>query len=867
MQWAMLVAAAGILIFTAFLLLSNYQSQLKLRDTAVERFKHNTEQRANVLGHFFSDVLDDLQDLTDSRAVSVYFENQALGMSMVYGLRASLLSVEQKFHSLIERRTYHGNRVFKSIIMVDSKGDVLVTSTEGYPDPFGRNFIDTKIKTQDSLPALTLDQNAFMYSKPILFKNQVVALIVAWIDPSCLNEYLVTKKEGKRSATGTMMVDGRLYFPNSDIFKLPERELDLLGQIPAGEIQRLDLIHVQAGGEEHLALKMPVVGTNLAYIGLISAEDVFGRTAPWNNIAALAAILAILFCGLVFSWRQNTMKLVLQAHLDEAGKREKEIAQKNLDLETQIEKRREMEARLRESELKFRTLVESINDWFWEVDANGVYTYVGPQIKTLLGYDPEEAVGKSAFDFMLPQECRRIRKIFIDMAKDCSPIELLENTLVHKQGHRVVVQTSGLPIYDSHGKLSGYRGTDRDITEKLKLEERLQHAQKMESIGTLAGGIAHDFNNILHIMIGNAELALDVVPELNPAYESLEDIKKAGFRASGIVKQLLSFSRKSGNELRPTNIVAVIREALDLLRAIIPATIEMRRNLPDSDETVIADPNQINQVIMNLCINASQAMDNWGGIIEVSAEKMALDDSCEKKIPELPKGDYIKVTVSDTGMGIDPEIIERIFDPYFTTQQVGQGSGMGLAVVHGIVKSHGGAITVDSEVGKGSVFHLYFPLVVAKTGRGTRETVQIQRGNETILFVDDEISIVNMMERNLSRLGYHLETKLNPREAVELFQSKPDRIDLVITDMTMPQMTGIQLSEALRQIRPDLPIILCTGHSDLINEDKAEQLGIAAFVMKPVAKQEMARIIRDVLDNCSSFQSLGQAEKCSRLPL
>lgn len=849
MQWAMLVAAAGILIFTAFLLLTNYKSQLKLRDTAVERFKHNTEQRANVLGHFFRDLLDDLQDLTGSRAVSVYFENQALGMSMAYGLRASLLSVEQKFHSLIERRTYYGKRVFKSIIMVDNKGDVLVTSTEGYPDPFGRNFIDTKIKAQDNLPALALDQNSFMYSNPILFKNQVVALIVAWIDPGCLNEYMVKKKEGKRSAIGAMVVDGRLYFHNTDTLKLPERELDLLGQIPVGDIQRLDLIQVQAGEEEYLALKMPVVGTNLAYIGLISAEDVFGRTAPWNNIAALAAISAILFCGLVFFWRQNTMKLVLQAHLDEADNREKEIAQKNLDLQTQIEKRREIGNRLRESELRFRSLVESINDWFWEVDTNGVYTYVGPQIKTLLGYDPGEAVGKTPFDFMQPQESRRIKKIFQDLAVDCSPIELLENTLVHKKGHRVVVQTSGLPIYDTHGHFMGYRGTDRDITEKLKLEERLQHAQKMESIGTLAGGIAHDFNNILHIMIGNAELALDVVPELNPAYDSLEDIKKAGFRASGIVNQLLSFSHKSGNELRPVDIVAVIRETLDLLRAIIPATIEMRRNLPATDETVIADPNQINQVIMNLCINASQAMDNWGGIIEVSAEKMALDDSCEKKMPELPKGNYIKVTVRDTGMGIDPEIIDRIFDPYFTTRHIGQGSGMGLAVVHGIVKSHGGAITVASEVGKGSKFHLYFPLAEAKTGRGTSKAAQIQRGNETILFVDDEMSIVKMMERSLSQLGYHLETKLNPQEAVELFRSKPDRIDLVITDMTMPQMTGIQLSEALRQVRPDMPIILCTGHSDLIDEDKAERLGFAAYAMKPVAKQEMARIIRDVLDS------------------
>ncbi len=848
MQRAMLVAAFGILIFTAFLLLTNYKSQLKLRDTAIERFKHNTEQRANVLSHFFSEILDDLQDLTGSRTVNVYFENRALGMSMVYGLRASLLSVQQKFHSLIERKRYNGKRVYTSIMMVDHKGEVLVASTEGSTVALGQHLVNATIEAQHKLPVLSLDQHSFMCSTPILFKKQVVAWIVAWIDPVCLHEYLVQLKDGKPTVTGAMVVDGRPYLHDSDIIKLSEQELDQLGQMPVGAIQRLSLTRIPAGDSWHLALKMMLSDTSLAFIGLISAEDVYGRTAPWNNIAALAAIMAILFCGLVFFWRQNTRGLVLQARLDEADKREKEIAQQNIDLETQIEKRREIETRLRESELKFRSLVESINDWFWEVDTNGEYTYVGPQIKTLLGYDPEEVVGKTAFDFMSPEESDRIRTIFQNLAADRSPIELLENKLIHKQGHRVVVQTSGLPVYNTHGEFMGYRGTDRDITEKLKLEEQLLQTQKMESIGTLAGGIAHDFNNILSIMIGNAELALDVVPAWSPAHDSIKEIMKAGFRAAGIVKQLLSFSRKSDHKLRPIDMVAVIREALDLLRATIPATIEMRRNLPASEATVIADPNQINQVIINLCINASHAMENLGGIIEVSVEKAILDDCLDNGIPEMPKGRYVKVTVSDTGLGIDPDIIDRIFDPYFTTRKFGQGSGMGLAVVHGVVKSHGGTVTVTSKVGKGSIFQLYFPLARAKAATETNKAARIQTGNETILFVDDEKSIVNMMAKHLNRLGYQVETKCNPLEAAELFQTRSDQIDLVITDMTMPQMSGVQLSEALRQIRPDLPIILCTGHSDLIDKEKAQRLRFAAYVMKPVAKHEISSIIRDVLD-------------------
>ncbi len=849
MKMAMLAAAAGILLFTGFLLLANYKSQVKLRNTAVDRFKNSTEQRAVALTYFFSERLDDLQNLTESRVVNVYFENQALGMSMVYGLRASLLAVHQQIDTVIKRRTYKGQPVYKFIMMVDSKGEVIVSSNELSQEVFGQTAISSAIKAQSTLPVLTLDKQCFIISSPFYFKKQVVGWIVGWIDSHCLREYLVEIKDGKVSASGAMVANGHLYLDQSDIFQLSGNEFDLLDRMPAGAIQRLDLTQGQAGANEHLALKVPLGNFPMAFIGLISAEDVFGRTAPWHIPAALAAISVVLFCGLVFFWRQNTTKLVLQTRLHEADKREMEIAQKNLDLEIQIEKRREIETRLRESELRFRNLVESINDWFWEVDPNSIYTYVGPQIKSLLGYDPGEVLGKTPFDFMPPDERNRIMEVFKAIAEDRNPIELLENTLIHKEGHHVVVQTSGLPIYDTHGKFMGYRGTDRDITEKLKLEERLRQAQKMKSIGTLAGGIAHDFNNILSVMIGNAELALDDVPEWNPAYPNIQEIKTAGMRAASIVKQLLSFSRKSNHELRPIEIIPVVQDTLDLLRATIPSTIEIRRNLPATGETVIADPVQINQVIMNLCINASQAMDNSEGIIEVSAERVVFDDQAESGIPELPKGTYVKLTISDTGTGIDPNIIDRIFDPYFTTKEVGKGSGMGLAVVHGIVKSHGGAIAVTSEVGGGSIFSIFFPLAGARPWIETSQAAEAPGGNETVLFVDDEISIVEMMARNLGRLGYRVETTLNPLEAVELLQSKSNLIDLLITDMTMPQMTGVQLSEKLKKIRPDLPVILCTGHSDLIDEEKAKRLGIAAYVMKPITKQEMAMTIRKVLDN------------------
>ncbi|WP_413869735.1 response regulator, partial [Desulfobacula sp.] len=388
----------------------------------------------------------------------------------------------------------------------------------------------------------------------------------------------------------------------------------------------------------------------------------------------------------------------------------------------------------------------------------------------------------------------------------------------------------------------------KEQAEKRDIEAQLQQAQKMESIGTLAGGIAHDFNNIMGIIIGNTELALDDVPKWNSAYSSLEDIRKASLRAKNIVKQLLNFSRKSDQKLQPIQIALVIKDALKFLRSTIPTTINIHQNIQTAEETILADPTQINQIIMNLCINASQAMEQTGGDLSVIVKKVILDNNSAKNNSGLKSGAHVKIMISDTGPGIDPEIIDQIFDPYFTTKEVGKGSGMGLAVVHGIVKNHSGAIAVDSNLGKGTKFIIFFPLASKKAMVESNTSQDIPRGNETILFVDDEISIVKMVQRMFERLGYKVETATTPQDALERFSSNPDHFDLVITDMTMPQMTGVKLSEKLMAIREDIPIIICTGHSALVDEERAKDLGLAAYVMKPIDMLETAQTIRKVLE-------------------
>jgi len=371
----------------------------------------------------------------------------------------------------------------------------------------------------------------------------------------------------------------------------------------------------------------------------------------------------------------------------------------------------------------------------------------------------------------------------------------------------------------------------------------------MESIGTLAGGIAHDFNNILGIIVGNTQLAMDDIPEWHSARRNLKEILTSSIRARDIVKQILTFSRQSPQEMKPVRISPIIKESLKLLRSSIPTTIEIHQNISSDSDTVLANPVQINQVILNLCINAVHAMGEKRGVLEVGLQDVELDSGDPIQYHDLSSGKYIRLTVSDTGHGIEPKILKRIFDPYFTTKGIGEGSGMGLSVVHGIVKSHGGCVTVNSEPGKGAVFHVLFPCVEDKPEPEADISVRIPRGREKILFVDDEKAMIDIIQPMIERLGYEVAARTSSIEGLEVFRANPDRFDLVITDFTMPNMTGMELAKELFKLRSDLPVILCTGYSEHINEEKAKRSGIRAFMAKPFVLSEFASTIRRVLDN------------------
>jgi PAS domain S-box-containing protein len=518
-----------------------------------------------------------------------------------------------------------------------------------------------------------------------------------------------------------------------------------------------------------------------------------------------------------------------------------------------ITSRKQAEKDLRESEAQYKSLFNNNHSVMLLIDPETAdIVDANPAAVSFYGWNYETLTRKKMYNINTLTEEQvfdEIKKAQMEQRKQF----YFRHCLASGEIRDVEVYSGPIKV---HGKELLY-SIVYDITarkkaeeEKAALETQLLHAQKMESIGTLSGGIAHDFNNLLGIILGNAELAMDDMPEWHSAKFNLNEIRTASLRARDVVKQLLSFSRKTDPKQRPVKLVQIVEEALRILRSSIPTSVEIHQNIPnDVEDTILADSTQINQVMINLFTNAAHAMEDTGGVITIGIENIDLDHVSATVYPDLSPGSYVKLTVSDTGTGIDHEIKDRIFDPYFTTKEVGKGTGIGLSVVHGIIKSHNGAIIVDSQFGKGTTFCIFFPVAEEAVVIEAEPDDEFPTGNEKILIVDDEESMVDIGRRRLERLGYQVEARTDPREALDLFRAAPDQFDLVITDMTMPHITGDNLVKEILNIRPDMPTILCTGFSEKIDEEKAKQIGVREYIEKPIDQGRLSRLVRKVLDH------------------
>lgn len=512
-----------------------------------------------------------------------------------------------------------------------------------------------------------------------------------------------------------------------------------------------------------------------------------------------------------------------------------------------ITKRKQAEIALRESEQKHRELLEHIPQKIFYKDKNSVYVTCNDNYARDFNITAEQITGKTDYNFFskeLAEKYRADDKRIIRTGK----AETIEEDYVLPDGQKRIIQTVKTPIKNEKGEIIGLLGIFMDITEQKQFEENLKQSQKMEAIGTLAGGIAHDFNNILGGIIGYTELAQDEAVQDTPAQKYLTGILKLSTRAKNLVKQILTFSRKSQEERKPVLVYPIVKEAVTLLRSTIPTTIEIIQNIDEHSGMVTADPTQIHQIVMNLCTNAAHAMQTHGGVLEIHLSNFVLTEQFADSFHDLTPGSYIELKISDTGSGIDSSILPRIFEPFFTTKEKEKGTGMGLAVVHGIIKSYGGDITVETQIGKGSTFTVLLPKTITEPERKEEALVAIPGGNECILFVDDEETLMDIGKGILQSLGYTVVTCNSSIEALKKFELQPDKFDLVITDQTMPHMTGYELAQKVIAIRNTISVIVCTGYSETLTPEQAEATGIKAFVYKPISKKEIARRIREVLD-------------------
>jgi len=515
-----------------------------------------------------------------------------------------------------------------------------------------------------------------------------------------------------------------------------------------------------------------------------------------------------------------------------------------------ITERKKAEKSLRESEEKFRHFFETAMVGMYRTQIkDGKFIAANMALAKMLGYPMVDALIAEYVTSEHYTDPNRRGELLNQLATN-GYVEGFEIEMERADGSPIQIALSGT-VYPDRGYLEGVIVDITDLkkaeAEKAEAEAKLRQAEKMEAIGTLAGGIAHDFNNILSAILGYSELTLEALPPNASIRNKLKAIRSSGERARDLVSQILAFSRKDEHIKSPVELHLILEDALKLIRPAIPTTIEIQTQIA-SECRIIGDPSRVHQVIMNLCTNAYQAMLETGGTLKIvlSHEELESNDAA---LANVPPGFYGKLIIADTGVGIPPENLDLIFDPYFTTKKRGDGTGLGLAAVHGICKSHGGSILVESQTGKGTQFTVYLPLTLDRSDTEEKVEPQLTGGSERILLVDDEHDIREIEKEMLEIQGYHVTVKDDAREALILFAEQPDLFDLVITDMTMPKMTGDRLAGELTKIRSDIPIILSTGFSQLMSKEKAKSMGIKGFLMKPVTMRDLSKTIRDVLDD------------------
>lgn len=574
------------------------------------------------------------------------------------------------------------------------------------------------------------------------------------------------------------------------------------------------------------------------------ADDFIAR--PIDNIEFAARIKVMFRIKNV----QDELKKAKCELEQKVAQRTADLTKTNIKLSNEIAERKHAETMT----VRLASVVEQSNDYIIITDTAGNIEYVNPAFTKITKYTLAEVLGKNPRLFQGGQHSTVFYKnIWHTITSGHTWYGTLRNKT--KEGKFIEESAAIFPVFNDQDEIINFAAIKRDITEqkniardKENLEIRLQQSQKMEAIGTLAGGIAHDFNNILSVMLGYTEMAKEDSSPGSTIYRDLNVVLDAGARAKSLVQQILAFSRQNNSESTPLQLANIVIESIKLLRPTLPATIEIVQDITTTTGLVLADSTKINQILLNLCTNAFHAMEDTGGKLGIVLKETDVTSADLVHEPETGPGTFVQLSISDSGIGISPEVIQKIYLPYFTTKETGKGTGMGLSIVHGIVKGYGGFVTVYSKLNEGTVFNVFLPVAKEAMLTAHETSEQCPTGKERILFIDDEQMLTKMGKDMLERLGYHVTTCNISIEGLETFQNDPHSFDLIITDQTMPDMTGADIAKKMLQIRPDIPIILCTGYSTIISEQAAKDIGIKEFALKPLAKKDIAKLIRKVLD-------------------
>jgi PAS domain S-box-containing protein len=529
--------------------------------------------------------------------------------------------------------------------------------------------------------------------------------------------------------------------------------------------------------------------------------------------------------GTIFGLRANGEEFPLEAsisHANVAGRKLFTVIMRDVTAARSAQK----------DQAALAAIVESSDDAIIGKTLDGTITAWNPAAERLYGYSLAEALGKPISLIVPPERAQELAQI-LETIRHKQAVDHLETVRLKKDGTRLQVSVTISPIRDLSGKVVGASAIARDISERKRNEEALLRTQKLEALGTLSRGIAHDFNNILLAISGNTKLAMMDLPLDHPAQQSLNEISKAANRATDLVRRILTFSRPQEHKREAVEIAPVVEEAIKLVRATLPASIEIRTDFAPNLPRLAVDSTEIHQVIVNLATNASHAIGSNAGLIEVRLDVTNVSDRCAAISPELKEGQYLRLSVSDNGCGMNRETIARIFDPFFTTKPAGKGTGLGLSVVHGIMKNHGGDVTVYSEPGKGTSFRLYFPSKLSGEGSAVEAGLERRRTGKSVLCVDDDEALISLTARLLERNGYAVTGYTDPSAALREFERRPGDFDVVVTDLTMQGISGWTLAQALKDVRPQLPVILLSGFVTPEDQGRAERLGVRALLQKP----------------------------------